>query len=378
MTRIQTRSVGGRPPHPVLPFAEGLHRFAAALDEEAALRPEDVAPVRASLVRSQQVLADTAAAVGTGPDARDGTLARPVFVIGFLRTGSTLLHNLLGRHEDLHSPLLWELANPMEAGTRPETHDGLRTAAQAYVDEYYTKAPDLPAIHFIDAELPDECHRLLANTFHSMVLEMRYRVPSYGKWLHEQSLVEPYRWHRHQLEVLMRGHRRADGSAPAPVLKCPFHTWFLRDLAQVYPEARFIHLHRDPVRVVSSTASLCCAVRGARTDETDRKEVGALWLDRIGRLSAELADARDDMLSGHPVMDLPFEQLTADPEQTLRRVCAFLEIPFTPAFRAGAAEHLRRHPAAAHGAHRYGPEEFGLSTTTIEKVTDAYRRRFTV
>ncbi|MDG9704179.1 sulfotransferase [Streptomyces sp. DH37] len=360
------------------PFSEALHRFAAALRYEAHLRPEDIDPVWRSMLRSQEVLADTTELLRARPDIAGLDLGRPVFVIGFLRTGSTLLHNLLGRHESLHSPLLWELSHHTEAVRWPDRHPELRARAQAYVDDYYRKAPDLPSIHFIDANRPDECHRLLANTFHSMVLEMRYRVPSYGDWLHRQDLAEPYRWHRGQLQVLMSLHRDADGLQRVPVLKCPFHTWFLDSLVQAYPEARFIHLHRDPVEVVGSTASLCRTLRGARSDHRDLTEIGAQWFTRITGLSRRLADDRDDLIGGRPVLDLPYRQLVADPQEAMRRICAFLEIPFSTAFQAAVSDHLAAAPANAHGKHTYDLRDFGVSAEAVSRATESYQKRFGV
>ncbi|KAF4409548.1 MULTISPECIES: sulfotransferase [Streptomyces] len=360
------------------PFSEALHHFATALRYEAHLRPEDVDPVWRSILRSQEVLADTAELLGSRPDIARLDLGRPVFVIGFLRTGSTLLHNLLGRHEALHSPLLWELAHHTDAVRSPDRHDELRDRAQGYVDDYYRKAPELPAVHFIDAGRPDECHRLLANTFHSMVLEMRYRVPSYGDWLHRQDLAEPYRRHREQLQVLMSLHRDADGGQPVPVLKCPFHTWFLDSLVQAYPEARFIHLHRDPVEVVGSTASLCRVLRGARSDHRELTEIGAQWFTRITGLSRRLAESRDDLIGGRPVLDLPYRQLVGDPQEAMRRICAFLEIPYSERFRAAVSDHLSAAPAHAHGKHVYTLGDFGLSADAVTRATESYRKRFGV
>ncbi|ONI87752.1 hypothetical protein ALI22I_21455 [Saccharothrix sp. ALI-22-I] len=356
-------------------FEVGEDRFRKALAAEARLRAEDEPVVLGSVEASRKVVSDVIALRAAQPPA---PVDAPVVVIGLLRTGTTLLHNLLALHERLHGPKLWELADPVAAAGDPVNYAEVRDRAQRYVDEYNAKAPELPGIHLLRADRPDECHRLLINTFHSMVLEMRYRVPSYGEWLHQQDMTMPYRWHRAQLEVLMSKRSADDGVPLTPVLKCPFHTWFLPELVRAYPNARFVHLHRDPAAAISSTASLCRAVRGARSDDLDLPEIGAFWRERIVPLTDRLAQARDELVDHRPVLDLRYAELVGDTEGTLRRVLGFLDLPVTDRFLAEVREYLVTNGQRSHGAHRYSPAEFGLDAEALRTDTAQYRKRFDV
>lgn len=354
-------------------FADARERFVTALAGEARLRPGDDEIVAGAVQHSVEVLADVGVARSADPPL---PIESPLIIIGLLRTGTTLLHNLLNLHPRLHGPALWELAEPAIAGGDPGRHQEAITTAQRYVDEYNAKSPDFASIHYLQADRPDECHRLLINTFHSMVLEMRYRVPSYGDWLHHQDHRPAYAEHRKQLELLMRHRVDADGRPLTPVLKCPFHTWFLPALVRTYPGARFVHLHRDPVEAIASTASLCRAVRLARTDDIDLAEIGAMWRNRIVPLSTVLANCRDDLVNWRPVLDLRYRDLVADPVAVLQQVCAYLELDVDEKFRSAVTDYLRGNGRNSHGVHRYTPEEFGLDSAALARSTDAYSRRF--
>jgi phosphoglycerate dehydrogenase-like enzyme len=354
-------------------FAAARDQFTRSLAEEARLRAGDDRIVAAAVEHSTAILADVAAARAADPPR---PIESPVIVIGMLRTGTTLLHNLLNLHPRLHGPALWELAEPAVAGGDPAAHPAAIERAQAYVDEYNRKSPDFAAIHYLQADRPDECHRLLANTFHSMVLEMRYRVPSYGDWLRRQDHDLAYAEHRRQLEVLMRGNVDAEGAPLTPVLKCPFHTWYLPAVTRAYPGARYVHLHRDPVEAIASTASLCQSVRRARTDHVDLAEIGAQWRDRIVPLAESLSADRADLLGGRPVLDIRFRDLTADPAGTVERVCAFLGLDADADFLAAVRGYLEHNGRTSHGTHRYTPEQFGLDSAALSRATARYSRRF--
>lgn len=354
-------------------FTLARQRFVAALADEANLRPGDDAVVAGSVRRSVDVLDEIRAARAAQPPP---PIDDPIVIIGMLRTGTTLLDNLLALHPRLHGPQLWELADPVVAGGDPAGYPAAVEQAQSYVDDYNAKSPDFAAIHYLQADRPDECHRLLANTFHSMVLEMRYRVPSYGAWLHGQDQRLPYLEHRRQLEVLMRRRVDADGRPLTPVLKCPFHTWFLPALVHAYPRVRLVHLHRDPVEAIASTASLCRAVRSARTDHLDLPEIGAQWADRIVPLTQRLADDRDGLAGDRPVLDIRYQDLAADPVAVVSRVCRELDLDAGPDFLAAVRNYLASNGQHRRGVHRYTPEEFGLDRAALTRATAGYTHRF--
>lgn len=351
-------------------YLDSLEVLASSLDTEAFLNPVGRVAVRGALVASLVIQAQLRRAVAEHPEIGRDLGARPVFVIGLLRTGSTLVHNLLDQHPGIRCPNLWELVTPV--GSRdPDEHERLADAAQAYVDDYYKVAPRLPMIHPLGARRPDECHRLLGNAFQSMVYWMRYRVPSYAEWLWDRDIAEAYRFHRLQLASIMW---RLPGEVV--VVKCPFHVWFLPSLAQVYPDARFVHLHRSPAATVPSTCSLSAEIRAARSDRVDRTEIGPFWLPHIERAVAEMAKARRTHLAGMPVLDVRYLDLMADTIGTMRRICEFVQVPMTEEAEAAMRRWLAENPADKHGTHRYTAEEFGLDSADLAGRFTEYREEF--
>jgi hypothetical protein len=361
---------GGVDDPSAFPFREALGVLAGSLDGEARLAPEGRTAVRGALVGAVATSVRLAEMVRRHPEIAETPIPRPVFVTGLLRTGTTLVHNLLAQHPDLRVPDLWELMHPVGPRGDAADYERLADAAQAYVEDYYKVAPALPAIHFLDARRPDECHRLGATSFQSMVYEMRYRVPSYGRWLAEQDLTEAYRQHRRLLQAVLW---RIPGG---PVVqKCPFHLWNLPELMTVYPDARIIHLHRSPAASIPSTCSLCVTIRAGRSDNVDASEVGRHWLDRIER-NAQALDPADRAIPDGQVLDVRYQDLVADPLTTLDRICDFIEVPLTDAAERAMRRYLADNGQARHGAHRYRPEDFGLDAADLERRFVGYRKQY--
>jgi hypothetical protein len=345
------------------PSGGALRRLISAINTEAALTPAGLRSAAASFVRSiavQRQVAARLAGAAPGPPP-------PVLVItGLHRTGTTLLQGLLAAHPDLHAPRLWELLDPAS----DESRDDLVASASRYVAEYYAAAPGFAAIHPLHAGKPEECHRLIANSFRSEIFAMRYRIPGYADWLDGQDQAAGYQLHRDQLSLILA--RRPGRHV---VLKCPFHLWHPEHLAATYPQARVVRLHRDPAATVASVCSLTATIRRARSDRVDTGEIGDFWHRRTVAALPRLLAPGPDAFGGLPVLDVRYPDLARDPVGVVRRVCEFAGAGFGP----DAERRVRRAATTAGrdtGGHHYRAADFGIDPARATRVFAAYRAAY--
>jgi hypothetical protein len=345
-------------------FRPALERLVESINTEARLHPAGLAAARSALVRAVQN--QLLLAAWQRENAQRAAPPPPVAVItGLHRTGSTLLQEMLAAHPEIRAPRLWELLAP---AARSCPHR-LVESARRYVEEYHRAAPGFAAIHHLHPERPEECHRLLGNSFLSEIYGLRYRVPGYLDWLAGQDHTAAYGLHREQLRAILT----RPAGATAVLLKCPFHLWHPEELAATYPGARVIRLHRDPVAALGSACSLTRTIRTARSDRVDTAEIGEFWLRRAAAATGKLARTGADACAGLPVLDLRYPDLVADPVRAARDVVAFLGLGWD----AGTERRLRRAAGARGpaqpGRHRYDLRDYGLDPGRTGRAFADYR-----
>src|SRR5919197_1503277 len=373
-TRIEAGElVGGVLTHPSdadgFRFLPALDRLCSAVSDEARLTEAGRRSTRRSLVSALVLQLRVHRLLEEHPEVERLPFDGPLVVVGLFRTGTTLLQNLLAQHPDVRAPQLWELMHPVARVGSPAERERLIRVTQAYVQAYYRAAPAFRAIHYLDAELPEECHRLTGTTFTNDIYPLRYRLPSYVQWLDEQDMRAPYEFHRTLLRCLL--WREPGGHV---LLKCPTHLWHLEALAATYPQARLVRLHRDPVAAVTSSCSLTAVVRSARSAEVDRAEIGRYWTERA--LAALGTAGRSGDVHGLPVLDLRYDDLVRDPLAAVACVCEFAGVRWTGAAETRVRRFLERNPKGRHGRHRYAPGEFGVSRAELEERLGDYRKEF--
>lgn len=303
------------------------------------------------------------------PEAEAIPVDRPVFVLGFPRTGTTLLQNLLALPDDRRALRFWELVNPAPLDADPEKD---RTKRIALVERDLRWAarlgPEMAQMHDVRATTAEECWPLLSNSLTVLNSDVCHGLKPYGEWLLQHDMVHPYREYRRQLQMLL--HRK---SAHRLILKCPEHLWFLDALLEVFPDAGIVWTHRDPRACIASYCSMVSVARRLTMGKVDPLEVGAHVADRFLTGVTRAMAVRDRVGDDH-FIDVPLSELAADPVAVVRRIEDRFELP--PAGEELLRGYLDQRRVDDPGAHRYSAEMFGLQAEDIRARFAAYIARF--
>ena len=356
-------------------FLEPLDVLLPALEHEAELTLLGRWITRRFLLRLLAVRAQTVAYLRADPGVRDEEITAPVLITGAPRTGTTILHALLARDPEARAPEGWELLRPVP----PPEPTAYPDAARVLLADRELRRPalvvsGLDAIHEYGGRMQKECVSSMSFEFRSEEFTARYRVPSYVKWLQQCDMTPAYEWHRLVLQILQRRFDRSGW-----VLKSPVHLHSLPVLLDVYPDARVVVTHRDPLAVLGSVTSLIATMRYAHSDAVDFAEVGGYHADLYGRSLDGLVDlAANGTLTPEAVHHSHYAAFMADPVATTAEVFGGLDRPFTSDIKEAIQEHLAENPRGAKGEHRYAFADLGLDETAERARFARYQAHFAV
>ncbi len=354
-------------------FREPLRRLLVSLDEEAQLHPLGRMLLRQSLVRALVNRLRLEDLCDRHPEIAEQPVREPVFILGLQRTGTTLLHRLLTCEPALRPLLSWEALNPapFPGVVAPGARDPRMRLAELAERGLRYLAPEFFAIHPVEAHAPEEDVLLLDLSFVSPTADATQRVPRYSAWLRDTDQRPAYRYFRRVIQLLLwqRSGRWLG--------KTPHHLENLDVLLDVFPDAKIIQTHRDPVRVVASFASMMAHGRAIFSDRVDPREVGAQLADKAVRAVTRAIAVRERAAAGS-FLDVAYAGLLADPLAEIQRIYAFLGLTLAPATEASMQRWIAANPQNKRGVHRYQLEDFGLEREELARRFEPYRARFGV
>jgi len=353
-------------------FLEGLNRIIE--ESRGRYTPLGTALVRNLLVRALGNRLRAVDYIKRHPDVLDIPIRRPIIVLGFPRSGTTLLQTLLAASPGRAPIEFWELMSvtpvneaDLEAdrAARIKDLDRILRAAKLFV-------PELNRIHESSPTTPEEDWQLLVPSFHALTFELAYGLGDYGRWLQsEADMTWAYGEFKQRLQIIL--HQRPREQL---VLKCPDHLWFIDAVLKVFPDACIVQTHRDPVRCITSYTSMISLQERTLTGRIQWKALAErltrMFLD--GARRAHEARSRQD---ASQFFDVPFGQLVRDPAAIVRQISD--QFGIAPPCHDTLQTELTRPRADRPGSHRYSQERLGIDPEAIRRrfqwYTDAYAER---
>ncbi len=355
---------------------EGLERLLDALEREAALNDLGRAVVEGEVVAYLSSRLGIVAERTRHPEIAVADVVPPIVIVGQGRTGTTILYDLLAQDPKVRVPLTWEVDHPCPP-PQTATYDSDPRIAQvdATLEGVDLVLPGFRGMHPMGARLGQECVRITALDFRSMIFPTQYRVPSYTRWLlHEADMGPAYQWHRTFLQHLQSQH-----PAERWVLKSPGHIWSLGALLDEYPNALLVQTHRDPLRIVASIGSLVARLRSLASDDTSIPDAAAEFVDYIvDGLDRSVTAREDGTVASDRVVDVQFAAFMDDPFVTIGEIYDRLGFELTDAAEHAMRAFLAANPQDKFGGHRYTFSATGLDEREWRSRTRRYQEYFDV
>jgi LPS sulfotransferase NodH len=299
-----------------------------------------------------------------GEDIAKARVEAPLFILGHWRTGTTLLHQLLALDERFAYPNLFQVSNP-------HTFLQLETAVAAQLEKMPPQKRPMDNMQ-VTAYTPGE------DEFATAVMSLRSpllgwafprREAHYDRYLTFQDVPEAdvVRWRAALLWFLQKLTWRYQRPL---LLKSPAHTGRIRLLLEMFPDARFVHIHRDPFTVFRSTQKLYqTAVPRSHLQRPDAEQITENILRRYITLYDAYFAARPLIPPGQ-FCEIAFEALEQDMTGQVRKLYEALNLGGFAAVEPRLNTYAQS--LAGYKKNQHQP----LATPLRHKVAQAWQRSF--
>lgn len=362
------------------PLEPGLARRAKALvdwiNAQGPYRADQIVPMARQVQRLLAKRLQMALDRERYPEIAQVKIDRPIFVVGFARSGTTLLHSLLAEDPEALAPQSWHVLSPSPPSGAMPVCAGRMADAQREVEHWMDFCPAQRKMHpYIDKGAVQlvEDEELQGIDFRYAYPYHLYRVPTLA--VHVPLDDDPRGTFEFQREFMQ--HFQWNTGKSHWVCKGVSYQGNLDALFEVFPDALCVWPHRPMGEIFASVISLTAAVYD--TISGAPREWSA-----YARASAEGMKAALDRLMASSVIDdprimhLPFHEVAADPVAAVARIMERRGGAMSGAFEERARAWLAEpeNQVDRYGRYPYSYEAFGLDRRWVEDLFADYRERF--
>jgi hypothetical protein len=300
-----------------------------------------------------------------GAQVAEAQIRAPIFVLGHWRSGTTLLHSLLVTDRQFAYANAFQVSNPLTFLLTEEL------VARRLKNQTARKRPQDNVEYTMDSPGEDE-FGVCAISLRSPVLGWTFprREAWYDRWLtfREASADDIQRWQ----EGLRLFLKKLTWKYERPlILKSPQHTARIRLLLELFPDARFIHIHRNPYQVFHSTRKLYDKVIAANHlhAHPHPEQLTELILKRYTEMYDAFFAERGLIPEGQ-YCEVSFEELEADQVGQVARIYERLNLP---GFEQHRPELQKYVDSIAHYEKNVHPP---LDDALRQRIGEAWKRSF--
>jgi len=245
----------------------------------------------------------------------------PVFILGYTRSGTTYLHYLLAKDRQFGFCKFYECMSPHAMFTFGKI---MRKIAQKVLPQ---KRPmDNLAL---GADLPKEEEFAMANLGIESMVSALFFPQQFSAYFNRFVLFqgdkrEEANWKKNFLWLLKKLTLKNEGKPL--LLKSPFHTGRLKVIKELFPDAKFIFLHRHPLKMYASNERLYEAVLPELAFQEVRNETMENHIFYTYKALMENYFEERKSLPENQLVEISYEAFFANQEEALRKIYQQLEL----------------------------------------------------
>src|SRR5262249_41147017 len=123
----------------------------------------------------------------------------------------------------------------------------------------------------------------------------------------------------------------------------------LREILAVYPDARVVFVHRDPLRVMGSVARLTEVLRRPFTRHIDRTELGYQECERWSVGAELMVRVAEEQPFVEPIFHIHYHDLVNDPVGSVKKLYRHFDLTLDPEATARIDGIVQAHPNGGYG-----------------------------
>ena len=229
----------------------------------------------------------------------------------------------------------------------------------------------------MDAMGPDEDIMLLEQSFYSFNIQSFAWLPGFDAWVEAQDHRPGYEYLLLLLKFLQWQKKQTGQQAERWTIKAPHHLHYMDLVLDVFPDAKVVQSHRDPLETIPSLASMIFELWRIYSDSADPVKVGQQWARKFARGMAHTMAVRDGGMEDR-FLDLWFRDTVSDPLTEIRKVYDFIGMELTPEAEAEMRAWQDFNRRELRPTHEYSLDQFGFTEAGLEEQFAGYRERFII